>query len=204
MYNQRKRSRRTPESSSVAVRIPPNPFTYHYVDNFITPRNVTTTLTYFRFNVPSQGLAANQRLADNVNYVRHEVKFTLTTANVDIFNRVRLVLFIFRENDAFISPTTQSVLSDPTLQGVLSPLSYEHRNQYTLLYDELFNLTGTASAPTINSQINRNFTIRRKSTAQMDYGTTAGIGNIYLGYLSDSALAPFPVMSFSLRSFFVI
>lgn len=175
-----------------------------FYDYIVAPSNVTTTGSVSSCYTIAQGTAQGQRIADKVWIKGMELSLTCTTANSDIFNRVRCIIFRWKMNSGYYSPSIASILQTPGVSGVESPYYFEGSSDYRVIYDRLYNLSGTASAPTIFSQVTdrRKMKIPTECTAY-NANVLTGTGVFYILLLSDSAISPYPVVSFSLRTYYV-
>jgi hypothetical protein len=175
-----------------------------FYDDIITPSNVTTTGSILNCYSIAQGIAQGQRIADKVWIKGMELSLTLTTANSDVFNRVRFIIFRWLPNTNYYSPAVASILQTPSTTGVESPYYFEGAVDYRVVYDRLYNLSGTVSAPTINSQKTdrRKFRIPNQMTSY-NANALSGSGMYFVLLLSDSAIVPYPVVSYSLRTYYV-
>jgi len=171
-----------------------------YFDTYLNGQNSTTTIGYSNISLMPQGIAQSQRLADTAFVSKLDVRFNATTANADIFATMRWGVFIWWQNTNSVTPGTTSIYESVATYGTLSPFNFEGREYYSILFDHFENFTGTATAPTVNSQINRVFT-HKLGNHRIDYeqAATTGTGHLYFVNVSDSAIAPHPVYSIEFR-----
>jgi len=174
-----------------------------YADYFGNAFSSTTTIGYSTLTNVTQGPGQTQRVGDMV-YLHHmEYRIHYTTANVDVFNLARLLFFVWVPNTGTFVPGTTSILEDPTTYGVLSPHNYETRQEYKVLYDSTFRMTGTYTNPTVQSNIERIGRINLGNKLQVfNRAASTGTGQIYFLHLSDSALTPFPTLSLMVRTYY--
>jgi len=174
--------------------------TVKYFDTYLNGQNSTTTLGYQGLSPVPQGIGQSQRVADTIWIDSVDVRFNATTANADIFATMRWGLFIWWQNTNSVTPGTTSILESTATFGTLSPFNFEGREYYSVMLDKFENFTGTATAPTVNSQINHIFR-KKLSGHRLDFevAATTGTGHLYFYNVSDSALAPHPVYSIQFR-----
>lgn len=160
----------------------------------------TTTIGYSNLTPISLGTGLGQRVSNTIWVDHMECRLNIVAANADVYSNVRFFFFKFKQNTASVTPGSGSVIEDSGMWGVLSPLNFEGRAYYKLFWDQLVNLTGTATAPTTNSQHNyiRNINLGR-SRIDYEVAATTGVGHLYIGSFSDSAIAPSPVLTFEIR-----
>jgi hypothetical protein len=167
-----------------------------YFETFINATNVTLAGTTNRLTSIPQGIAQGDRQADTIYICAIEHRISVATANSDIYSNVRLTLFGFREIDS-PGPTIGTIYQNPsTAGGVYSFFQNENRKTYKIFSDRVFNLVGTATNPTATSQIRYEGKRSFSPEWQIAYGlgSTTGSNNVYLASVSDSLIAPFPVL----------
>jgi hypothetical protein len=173
-----------------------------YFDVFLNTQNSTATVGISLLTTIPQGVTQSQRVGDSVRLVKMEVRFNVTLANSDIYAIMRWFFFRWRVPTSTANPTGALLFSLSTTQGVYTTLNYENKSMYTLISQDFFeNLSGIATAPTNNSQINRVLTINlNDSLLQFELGgVTTGTGHLFFTNFSNSAIAPQPVYTFVSR-----
>jgi len=183
-----------------------SPFTipkgWKYVDTQLVPTNLSTTTSQFTVSSITQGASQGSRIGDTVFLHRMELRLTVTTANADIFNRVRFIIFMWKQDTGYLTPGSSSVVESATTFGINSPYNFDGRRHYKVLYDRIFNLSGTATNPTNNSQILFTQSWPLRERIDFNPGVISGTNTMWVQAYSDSAITPFPVMSFVLRLYY--
>jgi hypothetical protein len=171
-----------------------------YIDNYVTPQNVTTTGACGVLVNIAQGAAQGDRVGDQITFTKLLWNVNLTAANADVYSHARVILFQWHPNVSFLAPTVALMLEIPTAT-FLSPLVWENRDQFTVLWDKAFSFTGTATVPCDKSDhIAFQTLIPKRKTVIYEKGSTSGGSNlIFLLYISDSAAAPFPTIQYYAR-----
>jgi len=166
-----------------------------YLDTTFAATNVSTTTLFYNLSIVPQGAAQGQRVGDEMWLDKIEVKMNVTTANADIFSIVRLFMFYWRIPTATANPVVGNIFNSIGTQGVFTPLSYEYRSMYQVVgKDWMLNNTGTAAAPTVNSQFIVDDVLGLGGKhVQFTAGATTGNNLLFLTLVSNSAIAPFPV-----------
>jgi len=175
-------------------------------DGQIAPFSVILTGTMGSLTSIAQGTTINQRVGDQIRLRGAYLNLTVTAANADITNQVRLLFFQWHPNLATGSPVIANILQTPTTNGVLSHPNVQFQDQFTILFDRLFNLSGVTTAPTANSQhvIREQFILPRRPVVNFMAGSSTNASNtIWYLALSDSSIAPNPSLTFDLRMMFV-
>jgi len=171
-----------------------------YFDTYLNANNSTTTIGYTDLTLVPQGVGQAQRLADTIFVSKIDVRLNVTTANADIFAIMRWGIFVWKQNTNSVTPGVSSIYESTATYGVLSPFNFEGRGYFTVLHDELVNLTGTATAPTNHSQYVNQFSFGL-GNHRVDYeqAATTGTGHLYFINVSDSSLTPHPVYTIQFR-----
>jgi hypothetical protein len=173
-------------------------------DSTASTQNASTTATLVPLSGPAQGTAVNQRTGDTVRLCdRLVLNYTTSSQNADVFNTVRVIVFQWIPNTALTVPTAASILQNAN--NILSPYDFQNSNQYRILYDAVHLMSGTAAGPT--SAGNQGFygelsLSRALKLLEFATGAVTGSNQLYLMFLSDSALLPFPLMNYWVRVFF--
>jgi len=150
-----------------------------------------------------QGPAQGQRIGDTVFVHGMDIRMNIVTANADIFNLARFVWFIWWQNTVGVSPGSTSVIENASAYGIYSHYNFEGRENFSLLKDVVFNMTGTASSPTPNSQ--HTFVCRfplNNHRIDYNFGVTSATGHLYFLDYSDSSVAPWPDYNLVTRVWF--
>jgi hypothetical protein len=178
--------------------------TVKYIDNYYIASNSTATISYFAQSNPSQGVAQSQRTGDTIWLREMEVKASFIQSNSDVYSHCRLFFFIWKQNSASTVPGQGSILENVSTYSVYSPLNFEGRAYYRVVYDFLVPLAGTATNPTAISCVDKSDVIPLLDT-RVDFNSSAitGTGLLYVGWYSDSAAVPYPLQSLVTRTWYL-
>jgi len=125
-------------------------------------------------------------------------------ATGDVYNNVRFIVFQWHPNT---TPTAATLLlNGPSgVIDIYSMYSHDYRQQFTILCDHTFTTVGNSNAAqtpgtsVLTSGV-KTFKIpltRAQKQAQYSAGTTNGTNQLYIGVISDSALATHPSVAYS-------
>lgn len=157
--------------------------------------SMTATPSYNLLTGIPAGTSQSQRIGDVIYVKAISCRMEVTTANVDVFNLARLLVFKWIPNTLSLTPGVQSVLENTVSQGVQSHYNFEGRLDVRIFMDELMTFSGTGSAPTNISIRQKSFTMvfpGRGTQIQFNPAVTTGTCHLYTLVLSDSAITPYP------------
>jgi len=170
-------------------------------DVFTNTQNIGTGGTLANQTLIPQGVGNSQRVSDEVYLRRLLFTWQVVQLNTDIYGDVRIILFQWHPNTAIATPTLASILQNTTGNGLWTAYNWQERDQYTVIYDEVVSAAGLATAPTASSNqraLNIRLTPPRRKMV-FALASTAASNSVWLLQVSDSAIAPFPVMTYNLR-----
>jgi len=150
-----------------------------------------------------QGAAQSQRVGDSVLIDHCQYTYAIVQLNADIYSDSRVIIFQWHPNSTLTStPVLADILPNTAAVGLYSAYNWQYRNQYTILHDELWSMSGLTTAPTSTSAISKlNIRIHpRKKKIVFAPGAITGSGLLWLLTISDSAAAPFPLFSIQFRT----
>jgi hypothetical protein len=150
----------------------------------------------------AQGVAVNQRVGDTIYLDRLYLNYSINAANTDIFSSCRIIVFQWHPNTAISgAPAITSILQNVALNGMYNFYDWNLSNQYIILYDRVHSLAGTAAAPTSSSNQNWYGEISLQCPRKVEFqaASMSGSNTLWVTAISDSAIAPFPVLSFTTR-----
>jgi len=184
-------TKRKPTRIPRSLPLPP----IKYFD-FYTFGSASTTVAFGITTLVPQGVGQSHRTVDTVFLERIDARIILTCSTTDVTNLLRISLFFWHPNSNSLTPSSDSYYESPSTFGVSTPLNFEGRKQYTTLMDTTVSLVGTNSAPTNLYQ--RILFFKRNINNRIDFneGLTSGYNHIYLSHFSDSAVTPFPQVSY--------
>lgn len=152
----------------------------------------------------AQGIAANQRIGDQIVPQRYEIKMQLFNQNTNPVSTTRVIIFQFRPNSV---PTLASVLDNgPSgAPDINSPLNFDLRATYKVIWDKRFNMTGGVSSSNQALTISKNINLVKKGVAKVNFNAAATTGDhqiwaIILG--SNAAGATGQLVTYSGRLYF--
>jgi len=171
-----------------------------WLETLITLQNVPSSGGFVQLTAIPQGPANQQRIADTVWLQRMDLDFTLTTANTDVFNVVRLLYFQWKVDSLLAAPTANDIFTNVTNANVHSFLNFDLRRNYNVIEDNQYNMTGTATNPSSYSQHAGKYSVQLKNR-RLDFnvGSLFGTGHTYVCLISDSTVAPYPILTMNVR-----
>jgi len=173
-----------------------------YWDVYLPATSITTTPTYLGVCDPAQNASQGGRVADTIKLSRLELRLSINQVNTDLFSSVRVIFFLWKVDNAVDQPTGTDILHFLTTPEV-APYQWETRHKYTILYDRVFPLTGSATSLTTMSNVFVSKTINMRSAqVQFNQGAISGTGLPYVMYVSNSVAPPFPVMDMTTRCYY--
>jgi len=176
-----------------------------YFDVLSIANSIGSGGTLFPLCGVPQGDAQSTRVGDFIHARKLVFNYSLYTANADIVTTIRLIFFKWRPSTALTVPVIANILEAPASSNVLSHFNFQLQENYSILWERQYNVAGTATNPTVTSSIGgTGMSIPLKGNNDMDFSLAATFGSnqIYLLALSDSALAPFPLLNFSARLYY--
>lgn len=179
--------------------------TVKYFELFSNITTVSSSGTVVDLSAIPQGVAQLDRVADTVFIQNADIRLSVVTANADIYNLVRIIFFTWKVDSALSAPTIADILAfTGSTPLVYANFNFENRQMYGVLKDIVFNMSGTSTNPTKNSQHYMEFRLPM-SRRRIDYnlGSTSGTGKIYFAVMSDSAAVPYPVLNLNMRIWYM-
>lgn len=183
----------------------PDPLPRHKYFDINVSGSMLATVSYNLLSSIPQGSAQSQRVGDTLWIKGVSFRYEIATANSDIFNLVRVIIFSWIPNTSSITPGSTSILESPLTQVVQSFYNYEGRQDFCVFYDSIMAMTGTASAPTIGSlrHVEQHIAFSGKGyELQYNPGATTGTRQIYTLVMSDSAVSPNPAIDLWARLYY--
>lgn len=157
--------------------------------------SMPATPAYNYLTLIPQGSAQSQRVGDTVWVKAIEYRYEVITANSDLYNLSRLIIFAWIPNTASLVPGSSSILENPVTQIVQSAYNYEGRHDYRIAYDNIHRSVGSSSALTTRSVLQYNGIMKfsgKGHNVQYNNAVTTGTRHIVTLVMSDSAITPFP------------
>lgn len=200
MVRRRKLSRRQRRE---VIRIIRSNQEYKWFDTVVSPGGVTTAGSFVLLSNVTQGTLDNNRIGDKLKFVSMKGKFTWTVG--DNNNLCRVIVFQWHPDNSVTVPVTSGAGGILQSGGANAPYSnYEHDtgSLFTVLYDSTVNLWEQIAATPGSMTAFKQFRIKQtrrnrrffKTTLKFDAATTTGPDQIYLLAVSDSSVAPNPVL----------
>lgn len=137
----------------------------------------------------AQGVGGNQRVGDQIDPVRIEIRFSTDQQTTNPQSTTRLILFQYRLNNV-VAPTNAAIL-DPSIGGVAtvwSAYNFDLRHQYTILWDISFVMSGSVGSSIYTRTGSYNIPLTKKAAkVNFDAGSITGDHHIYLLVLGSNA-----------------
>lgn len=176
--------------------------TTKYSDVVVSGTTITSAGTVTPLTNIAQGVTVNQRVGDSALLEALFLNFDVNVANSDVFTTSRILVFQWLVNTALHVPVIADILQTAS---TLSMVNFNTSNQYIVLLDELIFQSGLATAPTATSLVGRSHAISvssAKKRLEWNAAVTTGSNQIFILYISDSAIAPFPGLNYTSRVLF--
>jgi len=174
--------------------------TVKYFDLLQANLSSTTTIGFQSLTLIPQGDAQSQRIADTIYLFRVDLRLQLfiLEAATDYTNYVRMTFFLWKPNSASYPPNGVSIFQNTS--SVLTPFSFETRDDYSVIRDWTFNLTGYVGVPTNSSQHTLTESIPLSNhRVQFNLALGTGTGHLYFADYSDSTTTPHPTYNLYTR-----
>jgi hypothetical protein len=175
-----------------------------YFDTLSTANSIGSGGTIFPLTGIPQGDSQSSRVGDFINPLSMIFNFTLYTVNSDIVTTIRLIWFKWKPSTATTTITVASILEAPASSNVLSHFNFQLQQQFTVLHERQFQASGITTAPTVSSNFGATGMPIPIGSSDLEFslGSVNGTNQFFLLAISDSALTPFPVLSFSNRLYY--
>jgi len=167
----------------------------------VSAANVGSGSTLNVLSSPAQGVGRSQRTGDSITLHSLNVTYAIVQANTDIYSDTRIIIFQWFPNTSLSSPVLADILENTGAIGLYSQYAWDTRDQYRIMYDRLHSQAGLATAPTATTNVsvfNRKVGVPRKNI-DFTTGVTSGSNTLWTLWISDSAIAPFPLLNFTSR-----
>jgi len=179
-------------------------FKEKYFDSAITTVSPSTTAAVSSLTGIAQGVGVTQRTGDTLIQNRFFLNYNVVVANADVYSSTRVIVFRYRVNTSLAVPVGTTVLQS---SSDLSFYNFQLSNQYEILYDKVHFNSGTATAPTASTYngfygeipLGGNMAAR---TQEFSLASVFGSNQLYILYVSDSGIAPFPSLTYASRLIF--
>jgi hypothetical protein len=149
-------------------------------------------ITTSRFQ-PSQGITLNQRVGDVAYMKKAWMNYEVTVGTAIDGGIVRVIVLQWHPNTSITGPpTVNDILQTST---VFSLYDWNFSDQFRILYDRVHFLTGTGSSNTTGSNQGYFGPLRLNqavSCAEFGLGIITGSQQIFVLFITDVAVAPFP------------
>lgn len=132
-------------------------------------------------------------------FARFCITGTQSTLVNEIYNKVRVIVFMDKSTNGVVPLVSDVITVAGSVMSPLSPLNYNNRKRFKILYD---NLDCLAALGVATAQFGAPFTLvdkmyikLNKTTTYLDTGATAsalGQNHYYYLFISDSAGSPNP------------
>jgi hypothetical protein len=171
-----------------------------YFDSYVANTTVTNVGTMTNLYAPTQGTGTSQRVGDVTFLQRLYMNYKVSTQNADVFNTVRLVLFKWIPNAVLLAPTFATLTNGGGTTTTQWMYDWQYSNQFKILYDRVHLLSGLATAPTAAGHQAASLELDLNNLrVQFSIGAATGSNDIFLFVISDSIVAPFPLLEYGAR-----
>jgi len=160
----------------------------------------STTIGFQALTLIPQGDSQSQRIADTIYLFRIDIRLQLFVleAATDYTNYVRMAFLLWKPNTASYVPNGVAIFQNTS--SVLSPFTFETRDDYQIIKDFTFNLTGYVGVPTSSSQHTLVMSLPLTNhRIQYNIGIGTGTGHVYFSDYSDSTTTPHPTFNLYTR-----
>lgn len=176
-----------------------------FLDTQQSSTTISTTGTVFPVSEIAQGLTSTTRVGDSIRLQHFELRGRCTisaTANTSL-----LRLLVVRDLDGYgTAPTVTDILetATPAVSAPLAPYRFNKRQRFSILFDELFGLVGSAAYDGNSEEV---FSFMTSHQGHILYlGATAaaasdGKGSVYVVAVSDEGTNT-PSIAFTSRILF--
>lgn len=149
-------------------------------------------------NAPLQGVGVSQRTGDTIYMKKLYINYAIDAANSDIYSTARVMIFQWHVNTQLATPAVADILQSA---NIYSMYNWQYSNQVKVLYDRVHFFSGLATAPTSASNQGYYGSIKLDciKKVQFDSGLSLGSQSLWVMTISDSALAPFPLLNIYTR-----
>jgi len=177
-----------------------------YIDVRSLGLSPATSATVTPLFLVAAGNTVNTRVADTGRMRRFYTNFNIEQVNADVYSRTRVIFFQWHPNTAIALPVAGEVLQDPTF--IESMYNWDYSGQaFTVLADFVAPSVGLASSVTDNTNLAFYGEIPLRKNGfdpfiQWNAGASTGSNQIFVLYISDSAIAPFPILNIASRTTF--
>jgi hypothetical protein len=176
-----------------------------YFDFLSLANSIGAGATLFGVGGVPQGSAQSNRIGDFISVRRLYLNYSLYIANADIVTTVRIILFRWIPNSGLLLPTVAALLEAPSSSNVLSHYNFQNQQNYEVMWEKQFRAVGTATNPTTASNFGAtglSLPVGRNPDQEYGLGATSGSNQLFFLAISDSALTPFPIWNYSLRTYY--
>jgi len=176
-----------------------------YFDFLSLANSVGAGATLFALGGIPQGNTQSERIGDFVRVTKLVLNYSLYIVNSDIVTTIRIILFRWIPATQLVLPVVGDILEAPSSSNVLSHFNFQTQDNYEVLWEKQFRASGTTTAPTVNSNFGATgltLPVGKFPNQEYNLGGVFGTGQLYFLAISDSALTPFPIWNFSLRTYY--
>lgn len=156
---------------------------------------VSSSATLYDVTNPGQGDTDQTRDGDRLYAKKLYVRMSLTVATGDVTNLVRIIWFQWFPSTTTLAPTVSDILllGPSGAADVYSHYSHDRRQMFSILYDKVFTLSGSATIVTTSSQKRMTYILHpKRKQMQFDNGASTGTNHIWLMTISDSSAVSHP------------
>jgi len=179
---------------------------------------VSTAGSVAKLTTVTQGVTRQTRVGDRLKKKQLAFKYSVQVgatgliAAADQYNTVRVIIFMWTQDDGLAAPVVANILTTTPTNKSLAMYNYDTDHDYKILYDRSHVVYNTPLWNGAAVQWNhgdggtfcndRVMTIDLKGDIEFDADSSFGTGHIYALFISDSAFAPNPTCEFVSRLLF--
>jgi len=164
------------------------------------PLSPSTSGSANKISTIAQGVGVTQREGDAVQLQSVTLNYDLSTQNADVFTATRIIVAQWLVDDSLAAPTMSSILQS---LNTTSMYNWQESANFRVLWDKTFYQNGIAASPCDSGYVGETGVViplaRAKRKIQYRAGATTGTNNLYVFTLSNSIIAPFPVLVMQFR-----
>jgi hypothetical protein len=174
---------------------------FKYADTFGSNVNIMATGTVLPGLIQvAVGPGVSQRVGNRIYIEKMFFNYNIVQVNTDVTSQCRVIVFQWRPSSTLVMPLVPDVLE--TVNDVQSMYNWELSDQYKIIHDQVYFLSGIAASLTTSSHVGYYGEIDLSSavkTLEFTGASALGSQQLYFLIISDSLVAPFPVMDYTTR-----
>lgn len=177
-----------------------------YTDARVIGSSPSTVATITDVLLVSAGTTPSTRVADTGRIREVFLNMSVFLVNADIYTTTRFIMFQWHPSTGIALPIAGDILQDPTQYD--SFYSWGWSQNYTILLDTISPSAGISTSITDSSNLTYYGKVPLRGIEGFDpylqwlAGAQTGTNHIFILFMSNSAIAPFPVLDYATRVVF--